>query len=328
MEGKLYSLKETIELIEQGRLLVVAADDELLKQLPHGKWIGGFNPFMIDKNGGKFTTEHILVKDFTDDAVNFKFKTYDETDIKNITTDAYDNGVIVAILPVFSKIHYEFALNALSYDNQYVNPLIGWISGGAPETTAPGDATAYVGDQRYTDKGAVLHLELPKDKIARIEIINPVEAAPDSDELTFGQDGFGNTKVFINGNEQDLYAYFESINYPPTYPIMADYAGAKINVGFFKDEENRKMHFFAPVYKRIVYRTIKKLPENYEEEFKKALGDDKDKEIDYSVSCIYNYFNFSLEGKSVANTCANFTWGEIAYHLLNMTHVYLVIEDA
>lgn len=131
----------------------------------------------------------------------------------------------------------------------------------------------------------------------------------------------------MNGEERDVYEYFESINHLPTLPIMADYAGAKINVGFLKDEKNKKTHFFAPVYKGTVYKVVTKLPDNYEKVFFEAMGKDKDLEIDYSVSCLYNYFNFSLEGKTLGNTCANFTWGEIAFHLLNETHVYLIIED-
>lgn len=272
MEGKLYTLKETIELIKQDRLLVIAADDGLLKQLPDGNWIGGCNPYMIDKNGGRYTTEHIIVKDFTDNAVNFNFKTYDETNIKNITNDAYNNSVIFAILPVFSKVHYEFGLHAPSFKNQYVNPLIGWISGDTPEKIAPGVATTYIGNKRFTDKGVVLHMELPENKVGRIEIISALEPDPDSDELTFDQDGFGNTTVRVNGEERDIYEYFESINHVPTFPIMADYAGAKINVGFLKDAENKKMNFFAPVYRGTVYKVVTKLPENYETVFFEALG--------------------------------------------------------
>lgn len=178
MESKLYTLKETIGLIEKKKLLVIAGNDELLKQLPDGNWIGGCNPYMIDKNGGKCTTEHLIVKDFTESAVDFNFKTYTENDIKNVTTDAYDNSVIFVILPVFSKIHYEFALYAPTFENQYLNPMIGWISGGTPENTAPGVATAYVGNKRYTDRGVVLHMKLPDDKIGRVEIISALEPDP------------------------------------------------------------------------------------------------------------------------------------------------------
>jgi len=327
MEGKLYTLKETTDLIQKGRVLVIAGDDKLLSQLPDGKWIGGFNPYMIDENGGKYSTEQLLVKDFTEDAVNVKFETYDETDIKKITTDGYSNGIIVAIMPVFSKVHAEFALHAPTFENQYVNPLVGWISGDTPETTVPGVATTYAGNKRYKDKATVLHIELPDNKVGRVEIISVLDPDPKSDELTFDEDGFNNTKVRVNGEEKDLYEYFEKINHIYSLPIMADYSGAKINIGFIKDEKNKKALFCAPVYKNTVYKVVTNQTDDYENEFFKAFGKDKDSEISYSVSCIYNYFNFNLEGKTLANTCANFTWGEIAYQLLNITHVYLVIED-
>lgn len=328
MEGKLYVLKEAIELIEKDRLLIIAADDSLLKKLPDGNWIGGSNPYMLGEDGGKYSTDQLFIKDFTDVAVNTNIKTYDENDIKNITTDGYGNGLIIAILPSFSQVHLEFGLHAPTFENQFVNPLLGWVSGDTPEKTLPGVATTYVGSKCFTDKAVALHIELPEEKVGRLEIISVLDPDPNSDELTFDQDGFGNTSVHVNGGKaQDLYEYFESINHVYSLPLMADYSGAKINIGFIKDEKNKKTLFCAPVYKSTVYKVVTNQTDDYEKEFFKGFEKDKDANIEYSISCIYNYFNFGLEGKPLAKTCATFTWGEIAYQLLNITHVYLVIED-
>ena len=328
MEGKLYTLKEAITLIEQDKILVIAASDSLLKQLPDGKWIGGSNPYMLGEDGGKCSTDQLFIKDFTALAVNMNIKTYDETDIKNITTDGYDNGLIVAILPSFSPVHLEFGLNAPTFENQFINPLLCWVSGDTPEKTLPGVATTYVGNNCSTSKAVAMHIELPADKVGRLEIISVLNPDPKSDELTFLEDGFGNTTVSVNGGAQeDLYEYFERKNHVYSLPLMADYSGAKINIGFIKDEKNKKALFCAPVYRDTIYKVVTNQTDNYEQEFFKAFEKDKDANIEYSFSCIYNYFNFELEGKSLGKTCATFTWGEIAYQLLNITHVYLVIED-
>jgi len=224
-------------------------------------------------------------------------------------------------------VHAEFAVSSPRFKNQFTNSLIGCVSGDTPETTKPGIPTTYLGNKGYTAKGAVLHIELPEDKVGRIEIISVLDSDPKSDELTFNEDGFNNTIFNVNGTKRDLYEYFESINHKYSLPIMADYSGAKINIGFIKDEENKKALFCAPAYKNTEYKVVTNQTNNYENEFFKAFEKDKDSEVSYSASCIYNYFNFDLEGKTLANTCANFTWGEIAYQLLNITHVYLVIED-
>jgi hypothetical protein len=327
MEGKLYTIEEAIKLVEQERILIIAADDSLLQKLPDGKWIGGSNPYMLGEDGGKYSVDQLFIKDFTEVATDMNIKTYDETDIKNITTDGYENGLIIAILPSFSPVHYEFGLRAPSFENQFVNPLLGWVSGDTPEKTLPGVASTYVGNKRYNDRAVVLHIELPENKVGRIEIVSVLNPDPKSDELVFDQDGWKNTMVKVNGEERDLYEYFESVNHVYSLPLMANYSGAKINIGFIKDEENKRALFCAPVYKDTVYKVVTNKTDNYEKEFFDSFVKDKNANIEYSISCIYNYFNFELEGKPLGKTCATFTWGEIAYQLLNITHVYLVIED-
>ena len=39
----LITLEETVKLINEGKILHIAADDQLLAQLPKGNWIGGTN---------------------------------------------------------------------------------------------------------------------------------------------------------------------------------------------------------------------------------------------------------------------------------------------
>ena len=57
----LRTLEETVSLIEEGRILHIAADESLLCRLPKGKWIGGTTPYFISEEGGIFTKERLFV---------------------------------------------------------------------------------------------------------------------------------------------------------------------------------------------------------------------------------------------------------------------------
>ena len=46
------TLDDTIKLINQNKLLHIAADESLLSKLPKGKWIGGTTPYFITNEGG------------------------------------------------------------------------------------------------------------------------------------------------------------------------------------------------------------------------------------------------------------------------------------
>lgn len=326
MEKKLYRLEEVVSKIKLGRTLVIAADDSLLKQLPEGNWIGGSNPYLLDSDGGKYTEELIHIQDFTDIAEESMFRFYDSDSIKNITKESYANGIIFAVVPGFSDIHYQFSLAIPNLKNLFVNPLMGWISGSKFDEIAPGVPSVYIGGKQSKDKVAVLHLKLPANKVARIEIINVYEQG-DGDEITFSDDGFLQTNCFVNGVETNLYKYLERVNFKWYLPLMADYSGAKVNVGLIKDEENKRVLFAAPVFKDVVYKIAKDSINDYNFSFFEHLKHDKPDNIIYSYSCLYNYFNFSLEGKTIPGFTTTFTFGEIAYQLLNITFVYLVIDD-
>ena len=57
----LKTLEETIELINEGKAMHIAADDSLLLKLPKGKWIGGTTPYIISEEGGMITKDRLFV---------------------------------------------------------------------------------------------------------------------------------------------------------------------------------------------------------------------------------------------------------------------------
>ncbi len=325
MKGKLFTLTETTTLITEGRLLVIAAAETLLDKLPNGNWIGGSNPYLLGEAGAIYSEELLYVKDFTDLAVEYDIRRYDESGISNITRDAYDNGLIIAIFPVNSKVLDEFARKSPTYENQFMNPLLGWVCGPAVEKIGTVPAVNYVGHEKFTSQAVALHIKLPPTRIGRIEIVNPYEQG-DGDEITFETDGFHVKDCFVNGKRTDFYTYLHKRD-DLFLPFVADYAGAKINVAVMLDNENKKVGLFAPVFKDTVYKLAKPVHTDYISYLSNKLKEVGNSKIEYSYSCLYNYFNFALEKKPIPGFVGTFTWGEIGFQLLNVTFVYLVIED-
>ena len=57
----LITLEETIAMINEGKILHIAADGSLLDKLPKGKWIGGTTPYFISDVGGILTKDKLFV---------------------------------------------------------------------------------------------------------------------------------------------------------------------------------------------------------------------------------------------------------------------------
>lgn len=323
MEQRLFTLQETIDLIQEERTLVIAGPEELLSQLPDGSWIAGSNPYLQTPEGSILSDELLYITDFTDLAIDKKFEVYDKSNIHKITSDAFENGIIAAIMPAGSEVINEFALKSPEYENQFINPLLGWVSGTVFEKFGQVAPTCYCGNKRFTDKAVALHLKLPQNKVARLEIVNAYEAQPGSPIITFTEDGFFNKNFQIDGGEHNLYEYMDTngIEHPQ---LIADYTGAGINVGMIRNDEEKEIFFTAPVFENTEYRFARKKTGDY-----KAFFEENMKQVDqvkYSYSCLLNLFNFGLNEVSLG-TSGVFTYGEIAFQLLNATFVYLVIDE-
>lgn len=326
MDTKLRTIDEVEKLILKNRTLVIAGNENLLSKLPAGNWIGGTNPYLLGEDGAKYSTDKLYVKDFTDICISSKKRYYSISEIEEITTDGFENGIIFVIVPGFSEIHYKFSIKAPNLDNQFINPLIGWVSGSKFEEIKSGVPSCYVSNEISKEKIAVMHLELPKNKVGRVEIINLYEQ-DEGQEITFPEDGFQNTHFFVDGKKENIFDYFEKNKIDWHLPLVANYSGAKVNVGMIKDDTNKKPLFAAPVFKNVKYKIAKNINIDYINEFLNIFNKERDSRIEYSYSCLYNYFNFNLEGKKIPGVTGTFTFGEFAYQLLNVTFVYLIIEE-
>ena len=325
MNNKLYTVDEVTDFINQGKLMSLSGDEKVLKKLPQGNWVAGTIPYFMDEDAGKFDQNKIFVNFFDENMVDFNIKTYDEDTIDQIIPDSYDNGYTLLIIPAFQKIHHDFALKAENLEGLYNNPVVGWISG--IDLNSADTPKTFNGklDQQYEDKAVAIHIKLPEDYFAQLDIVNIFERDEESPSIEFYFDSFDVLNCLIDGKESNLAEYIHQNNIDTKLPLVADYSGASINVSIKEvDMENGLVSFYAPVFESKVYKFAKPIQDYLKRFETKTL----DYEIDnqFSCNCILNYLYGGFEGQKINNIKGPITFGEIAYQLLNQTLVTLTID--
>ncbi|GKT30274.1 hypothetical protein ADUPG1_001460, partial [Aduncisulcus paluster] len=108
MNQVLRSVKETVDMIAEGKILLIAGDEKLLAELP---------------KGGLVTQEQLFVSDISDVAASVTLKKYDQNELGNVYLDAGEGGFSFIIIPASSPAHVSFALNAPNYQDFGSQPL-------------------------------------------------------------------------------------------------------------------------------------------------------------------------------------------------------------
>ena len=324
MESKLYSVEKVKELILEGKLLSLAGDEKLLSQLPKGNWIAGTIPYFMDTEKGLFSNDKIFVNVLSNFDNNFKIKTYNCDSIFNIAKDSYENGYTILIIPPFQKILQLYALQARKIKGLYTNPITGWVAGNELESNDIPKVFNGSISESYIDQAVAIHVKLPKEKFAILEVTNIFEIDEDSDIIQFFEDDFECEECLVNGNTTNLHEYIKKNNIDIKYPLVTNFFGVNSNIGF-KEVKNGKVSFFAPFFKDKLYKFSKHFS-NYIDEFEQKI-DNTNNNIDFSCNCILNYLYGNLENKKIKNVTGPITFGEISYLLLNQTLVNLIIDD-
>jgi hypothetical protein len=321
--SKLLNFEDTVNLIKTGKLLAISAPIELLEKLPKGNYIAASTYyFIVDGVGGEYSDKYAVRKLPSDVIKSSKIITYDAQSMKNINKNIPQNGFGYCLIPFESPCHFEFALNAPNYDEFAVKTLYGFISGVRKEDIGIKKAVVKDGSTNtiYEDKAVVLNIELNDNFHSEIDIINPFEADR-SKKIEFLEDAFEVSKAVINGSTVNFAHYLKEQHIDTRYPIINDAFGAKVNISFFKVEEN-KVIMGSPVFKGATYYFARQT--NYTEELAKLKVD---KEPTLSCNCFLNYIYMDLENKVLNESISGpSTFGEIAYRLLNQTIVNLYIK--
>lgn len=324
---KLASVAEVSKAIEEGKVLWLAGEESLLKSLPKGKWLGGSITYFMSNEGGQATREKIYVSELDQSlAKRIQIKFYNPSTIRHIAKDAPDDGFSIVLMPALSQIHSDYARNAPSYEDMFIKPIAGWVTGihlddlGKVKPMVISGGTGEVS----TDKAVVMHVTLAPGKIAKIGIVN-IAKQGDGDTFEFSDTSFSVSDCLINGVHSNLFQYLSDNNIDTRYPLVANYSGAMINVSFLEvNKEDNTVSFSAPVFAGVEYKLA--IPtDDYVKAFQEALPILNN--VTFSCNCLLNYLNSELEGKKTANLTGPMTFGEIAYQLLNQTMVYLTIEE-
>jgi hypothetical protein len=323
----LFSVADASELIGRGRILLIAGDEDLLRQLPKGTWIGGTSTNFMAPGGGLNARDKVFVTDITDQVDRAEVRSYSVDELRRIAIDYPVNGFTVLNVPAFSALHAAFAEEVQTYAGVFDSPLYGWISGVDITEIGKRSPKTFAGEGKpRDDRASALHVTLPPGKAARIDIINLFFQGQGA-EIEFATGGFESTgDCLVDGKSGNLASFVAKNKIDVKLPLVANYQGAMVNVSLREvDAAAGKTTFYAPVFKGVKYKFAAPV-EDYIAEFTLRLTTVKTNSIALSCNCVLNYLYAELEGKQTGSIIGPITFGEIAYILLNQTLVYLTIE--
>jgi len=321
----LYTTEQVSDKIREGKPLLLAGDEQVLRTLPQGNWIAGTIPYFMDDEGGVCSREHVFVTELPDFISGFEIRTHNTETLPNLLDDAPENGFTMLILPAGSAVHQAYAHDASGYPGMFLKPVIGWIAG--VHVTEIGTLSSKVVDgvtRSFSAEEAVaMHVSLPPEKMVEIDIVNVFKPGS-SDSISFPKTGFEATTCQVGGREVNLAEYLKRTSADTKLPLTADYNGAVVNVSIQSaDEATGVVKFYAPVFEGIPYKLAAPLAD-YVETFDEIVGNNGASPV-FSCNCILNYLYSGLEGKKTGSITGPITFGEIAHILLNQTLVRLLI---
>lgn len=323
--NRTYKIDELSLEIKAGKKFLVAGEENQLAALPKGNWIGGTIPYFMSHSGGVIEREKVFATELPVFCKHSTIKFYDESSIDNVYTDIPENGFSIIIIPANSKTHLQFAVGAPEFNGFATKPLVGWISGTHLNDLGNSSAKVFSGfSQEKSDlKAIVMHVELEKEFGCEIGIVN-IFLQGSGDVIEFPTKGFEIEDAIVNGTSVNFAEYVSSKKMDEKLPLVANYAGAMINVSFQSvDKVNGRVKFYAPVFPGIKYRQAE-IISDYEGTFTKNIPSNSE-QILFSCNCILNFLYSELEGKKTGGIVGPITFGEVAYQLLNQTLVYLKV---
>ncbi|WP_108263152.1 DUF6976 family protein [Mangrovicoccus ximenensis] len=327
MKNKLMTIAEASAAISSGKTLLIAGSETVLRHLPKGRWIGGTSVYFLTAEGGVCDEDNVFVTEF-ETATAARIRHYGTDALPQLAQARFDHGVTAILIPAFSKAHAQFAIEGAGYEGVFDQPLMGWITGTHLDEVGKTSPKVFDGASGAVyDEGAVLlHAELPPQIVAELDIINLFEQDPHADTIVFATDGFSAETAQVNGETVDFAAYVASKGIDTKLPLVADYAGAMINVSFQSvDAGKHRVQFYAPVIAGMEYKLAKSTGD-YATALASQIGADGGEQL--SCNCILNYLYGEMEGKKTGNYTGPATFGEIAYILLNQTLVHMKFEAA
>ncbi|MBD3786763.1 MAG: hypothetical protein IE922_07295 [Sphingomonadales bacterium] len=328
MINEMLSAAEAAARIEAGEVMVIAGAEELLRTLPRGKWIGGTTVYFVTDKGGAVVRDRLFCTIFPQ-ASGATPRHLTAENLSDISSGYAPSGFTMIMIPAFSVAHSDFAVEGQTYPGLFDQPLVGWITGVHLDELGKRAPLVFDGATGVAhEEGAVLlHVALPAGTVVDLDILNIFAQGERRDlTFTFPEGGFTAKTATVEGKEVDFARYIEENAIDTRLPLVANYAGALVNVSIQSvDSASGEVKFYAPVVAGVEYRLANALG-SYSQAFAEGAGDAGAGQ--YSCNCILNYLYGELEGQRTGNFTGPVTFGEIAYILLNQTLVRLDITDA
>ncbi len=328
-KSELASIQEVSSAISAGESLLLAGSRQALEQLPQGDWVGGTIPYFMSQEGGLVSEDRIFMTSVPDSALSVKITDYGEDELANLYSDAPVNGFTFLILPASTDVLKAFAQQAPSLDGFLVRPVVGWVAGVRVDHIGKEQPLVFNGrtGESFIHRGAALHVTLPTNQAADLQIVNIFERGKGS-SIRFLETGFKVSTCLIDGEATNLAEYMTSHNVSLKFPLVGDYCGSSINVSVQSvDPVGGIVELYAPVFPEVDYQFASRV-EDYAAAFDQALSSHAQQEPpSFACNCILNYLYGDLEGKTTGKTTGPITFGEIAHLLLNQTMVQLHIVD-
>lgn len=322
----LLEVAEVQALIRRGDVLLLAGDEALLRQLPRGRWIAGTIPYFMTEGGGVCDRRRIYVEHPRPGLAHVGVRRYGKHDVAHVYREMPANAVGVMIAPAMSGVLMSFALDAPTFERFACCPLFGWIAGVHLDELGRTRPLVFDGTtgEALDESAVVMDLALAPGYVAELAILNIFEPG-DGPTITFPETSFTATTAEVDGRRVNFAEHVAETGLDTRLPLVADYSGAPVNVSFqVVDAGKREVRFFAPVFAGVQYRHARPVGD-YCAAFASALPRGLGGAIALSCNCVLNYVHSSLEGRSTAGIVGPFTFGEIAYQLLNQTMVYLTV---
>jgi hypothetical protein len=312
--------------VGEGRRLIVAGDEEMLRRLPPGPWIGGTTSYFMSAQGGVTSRDRLFAVEVPALATGARVAIYDCETIGRIASDSPEVGYTVVILPAFTDLHRRFALEAPSYDQQFMKAIVGWVAG--TDIAGAGRATpkVFAGPSAacLDDVAVAMHVELPRGYWAKIGIVNIFEPA-DGPIIQFPSTSFDASDCTVDGKHENIVDFLREAGCDLRLPLVSEFCGSRINVSIQSvDVPRRRLRFFAPVFEGARYQTARPVA-NYAEKLAQAIPTNLEAPA-FTCNCVLNYLHGQLEGRRTGSLVGPMTFGEIGYQLLNQTLVYLTVD--
>jgi hypothetical protein len=311
--------------IAAGKRLLLAGGELPLSLLPRGEWVGGTTPYFMSARGGLCSESRIFTTEIPDYCRNVRIRSYARDGVPAIFEDSPSCGFTFLILPARSDVHAVYANVAVSGPAAAGKTIVGWVSG--VHVSLIGEQFPAVFDgtspQGAGDAAVAMHVELPPEKVAAVEVINLFRRGR-GDAIIFPASGFAARQCLVNGRAADFMSYILKAKPDPMAPLTACLDGYTANVSIQGvDAETGCVHFYAPVAAGVEYCFAEPLLD-YVAAFERAApsGD-----AFFCCNCVLNYLYAGLEGKRLGGLIGPITFGEIAYRLLNQTLLRVVLRD-